>query len=138
MDGTLPLEIDGMKSLDCYEKYHVSPPPIETVRVCYYVARCLDCHESHGPLRNRIGDEWASRLVKTPEVALEEYVESKLREFLKSIEDSGGRPELRVAYGEDERSIDPELTVTEAVDLAWPLLAQVVQGTLQWASGYGV
>ena len=138
MDGTLPLEIDGMTSLDCYEKYRLSPPPIETVRVCYYVARCLDCHERHGPLRNRIGDEWASRLVQTPEVAFEAYVESKLREFLTSIEDSVGRPQLRVSYGEDERGIDPEWSVNEAVDLAWPLLARVVQDTLQWARGYEV
>ncbi|KAK4095635.1 hypothetical protein Purlil1_431 [Purpureocillium lilacinum] len=128
MDGTLPLEIDGMTSLDCYEMYHFSPPPIETVRVCYYVARC-----------SRIGHDWASKLVHTPEVAFEEYVESNLREFLTSIEDSGVRPQLRVSHGEDERSFNPEWSsVNEAVDLAWPLLAQVVQDTLQWASGYEV
>ncbi len=138
MDGTLPLHIDGMTTLDGLEKYHFSPPPIETITARYYIARCPGCHEPHGPLHNRTGHDWASRLVQTPEEAFEEYVESKLREFLTSIEDSGGRPQLRVSYGEDERSIDPEWSVNEAVDLAWPLLDQLVQDTLQWARGYGV
>ena len=138
MDGTLPLHIDGMTILDGLEKYHFSPPPIETITARYYIARCPGCHEPHGPLHHRTGHNWARRLVQTPEVALEEYVESKLREFLTLIKDSGGRPQLRVAYGEDERSIDPELSVNEAVDLAWPLLARVMQDTLQWARGYEV
>ena len=138
MEGTLPLHIDGMTTLDGLEKYHISPPPIETITARYYIARCPGCHEPHGPLHNRTGHDWASRLVQTPEEAFEAYVESKLREFLTSIEESGVRPQLRVSYGEDERSIDPEWSANEAVDLAWPLLDQLVQDTLQWARGYGV
>ena len=138
MDGTLPLHIDGMTTLDGLEKYHFSPPPIETITARYYIARCPGCHEPHGPLHNRTGHDWASRLVQPPEEAFEAYVESKLREFLTSIEESGVRPQLRVSYSEDERSIDPEWSVNEAFDLAWPLLARVVQDTLQWARGYGV
>ena len=138
MDGTVPLQMDGETTAACYEKDHFSPPPIETVKACYYVARCPTCHERHGPLHNRIGHDWASRLVHRQPEEFEAEVGSKLRELLTSIEESGVRPQLRVSYGEDERSIDPELSLNEAVNLAWPLLAQVVQGTLQWASGYWV
>ncbi|KAJ6437887.1 SFT1-SNARE [Purpureocillium lavendulum] len=126
-----------MTSLDCYEKYHFSPPLIETVKARYDVARCTRCHEDHGQLHNRIASNWANKLARKQPEEFEAYAESKLRELLKSIEKNGIRPQLLVSYGGDERSIGPESSGNEAVDLAWPLLTQVVEDTLQWARGYG-
>ncbi|UNI16679.1 hypothetical protein JDV02_003093 [Purpureocillium takamizusanense] len=122
------LQIDGGTTVDCPERYQNSPP-VDVVEVRYYVTRCFRCQDP-AQLFEKIAkaqDDDSARL------AFEEHIVGDLQKLLVDMEEDGVRPQLRVFYDQDSRSISPELSVNEAVDLIWPLLSEVVEHTLRRA-----
>ena len=138
-DGVL-WQTDQVPTLDCPVEYRFSPPPIETVDVRYYLLRCAKCYEDNRPHRFISADLWDNygvRLACTRPDQFEAHVRRKLRSLLDRIVKDGVRPQLRISYGQDARSIDPELSMNDAINLAWPLFRILVEDTLRWPHGMG-